>query len=182
MSNILTRLFKSKATREIEARVEQEKLASASDTGRQMADTVVSIIDAFYDQKLIAVTQNIKNAFNSEMEMHHKDVTMAAAIESLRSFNCDIENMKAQAFEGVWNDIGEWKHILIEMGAKEDFDLYINQKFNAVWTALIENSTAETAYCAARISGHITDQMHGMTPEELGRYARENKLGQFRET
>jgi hypothetical protein len=181
MANLLSRLFRSKATRETEARVEEAKVARAYDTGRQMANTIFSVIDAFHDEKFIPVAKEFKNTFNAAMATHHKDTTIAGAMELLRRVDSDIENLKAEAFEGVWNELGEWKYLSIEMGSKEDFDRYINQKFNAIGAALSKNATENTAYCLARISGHITDQMHGLTPEEAGRNARENKLGQFRE-
>jgi hypothetical protein len=46
------RLFKAKAARETEALKHQADLDRAYDKGRQMSQTVTSLIDVFYDQKL----------------------------------------------------------------------------------------------------------------------------------
>jgi len=182
MANFLTKLFKTKAGREIEVREEQAKLARAEDMGRQVSQTVISLIDAFRDQKLVPSVRDVLRTFKLSIDSHHKDATPAAAINVLAEFKSELENWKNKAFIAVWDSLSEWKYSLIELGIKDTFDKYINEMIEVVWVEADKLAVGETAYCVTRISGHITDEMHVMTPEELERYARTNKLGRFRET
>jgi hypothetical protein len=163
MANLLTRLFKSKAARETELREEQAKLARAEDMGRQTAQTVTALIDAFRDEKVTPVARNMLSAFKQAIESHHKDATSEAAIAVLADFKGKLERLRQDAFFGLWDSLGESKYTFIKTGLKDDYDHYINEKFGAVWTATNELAVGETSHCVLRISGHITDEMHAAT-------------------
>ena len=63
----------------------------------------------------------------------------------------------------------------MEAGLKEDFDRYIAHKFDPVWDEMKKNAAVQMAYCAARIAGHVTDEMHAMNPDELNKYIARTK-------
>jgi len=168
-------VFKSKAEKDREQRAEQAKLARAYDMGRRTVETVIPLIDAFFDEKVVPVARNINQTFDRAMEGRHHDTTTDEAMALLVDYQDKLKGLKQAAFEGVWDSLGEWKYALIEAGDKEDFDRYIVHKFDPVWETLSNNAVEQMAYCAARITGHITDEMHAMTPDEFREYVSRTK-------
>lgn len=170
-------IFKSKSERDQEARDTEAKLARAHDLGRQMSVTVTNIIDTFYDEKVLPVCKNVVRACNNDLEQHHHDETTDDAMALCINFGAQLNDFKRSAVNGVWDTLGDWKYQLIEMGMKEDFDRYIAAKFDPIFEAVEKNATEQMAYCAARISGHITDEMHEMTPDELNEFIARRDAG-----
>ena len=181
MANIFARIFKSKHEREAEQRRKMANDARSFDYGGRVAQTVTAIIDDWREEKLVPFAQEKTSTFKKAIERCHKDSSPESAFALLSEFNRNIEIWKAQSVEAVWVALGEWKYSLIETGLKTEFDPYIDAMFGNVWKAMNEVATDEMAYCLARQGGHITDEMHAMTPDEFGRFVRENKLGRFRE-
>ncbi|WP_100177262.1 hypothetical protein [Bradyrhizobium nitroreducens] len=86
-----------------------------------------------------------------------------------------LKELKQRASEGIWDSLSEWKSLIAQMGTKEDFDRYIAHKLDPVWEELNKNATEQLAYCVARISGHITDEMHAMSPDKLREFVERTK-------
>jgi hypothetical protein len=170
-------LFKSKSERDQEARATEAKLTRAHDLGRRASATVTKIIDTFYDQKVLPVCKNVAEACNNDFERHHHDETIDDAMALYVNFGAQLKDLKQSAVDGVWDTLGDWKYQLIEIGMKEDFDRYIAAKFDPIFEIVDKNATEQMAYCAARISGHITDAMHAMTPDELKEFVARRDAG-----
>ena len=163
-------LFKSKAEWDQEGRAEEAKLTRAHDMGRQMSETVTQLIDTFFDEKVSPVVINVNKALVHDLETHHHDKTMDDAMGLVVDYEDRLKDLKQTVIDGIWNSLGEWKYAAISMGMKDDFDRYIAHKLDPVWETLSKNATEQMAYCAARITGRITDEMHAMTPDELEEY------------
>jgi hypothetical protein len=168
-------LFKSRVEREADKRAEDAKLARAYDLGRRTSDTVIKLIDAFFDEKVVPVARNVNSAFERQMEGYHHDGYTQDAMAMFVDYSAKLKDLKQNAVDGTWDSLGEWKYLLIKEGTKADFDRYIAHKYDPVWKELDDNASAQMAYCAARISGHITDEMHAMTPDELKEYMARTK-------
>jgi hypothetical protein len=168
-------LLKSKAQREQEARDQEAKLASAHDMERKISQTVTQAIDAFYDEKIMPVAVNVNKALAYDLELHHHDETTDDAMNSIVDYGNRLRDLKQAAIDGIWNNLGEWKSAIVKMDMKEDFDRYIAHKIDPLWEELSKNATEQMAYCATRITGHITDEMHAMTPDELQEYVKRRK-------
>jgi hypothetical protein len=160
-------LFKSTSERDQETRETEAKLTRAHDMGRQISQTVTEAIDTFFDEKIMPVAANVNNAMIDELETHHHDETVDEAMNVVVDYGNRLKELKQRAIDGIWDNLGEWKSALIKMEMKEDFDRYIAHKLDPLWEELSENATAQLAYCVARITGHMTDEMHAMTPDEL---------------
>jgi hypothetical protein len=168
-------LLKSKAEREQKARNQEAKLAHARDMGRQLSQNVTQLIDAFFDEKIMPVAIRVNKAVVHDLEAHHHDATTDEAMDLVADYRNRLEELKRTAVDGIWDSLGEWKSALIKMDMKEDFDRYIAHKLDPVWQELSKNATEQMAYCVARITGHITDEMHAMTPDELREYVKGRK-------
>jgi hypothetical protein len=168
-------LFKSKAEQDQEERAEEAKLTRAHDMGRQMSETVTQLIDIFFDEKVRPVVIKVNKALVHDLETHHHDKTMDDAMDLVVDYEDRLKDLKQTAIDGIWDSLGEWKYALIKTGMKDDFDRYIAHRLDPVWETLSTNATEQMAYCAARITGHITDEMHAMTPAELKEYVERRK-------
>jgi hypothetical protein len=168
-------LLKTKAQREQEKRDQEAKLTRAHDMGRQMSETVTQLIDSFFDEKIMPVAISVNKALVHDLEIHHHDETTDEAMDLVVDYGNRLKDLRQRAIDGIWDNLGEWKYALIKMDMKDDFDRYIAHKLNPVWEELSKNATEQMAYCAARITGHITDEMHAMTPEELKEYVERKK-------
>jgi hypothetical protein len=173
-------LFKSKSERGQEALATEAKLTRAYDMGRRTSATVTQLIDTFYDEKVLPVCKNVADACNNDFERHHHDETTDDAMALCVNFGAQLKDLKQNAVDGVWDALGDWKYQLIEIGIKDDFDRYIAAKFDPVFEILDKNAREQMAYCAARISGHITDEMHAMTPDELKDFVARRDAGTSR--
>lgn len=162
-------LFKSKAERDQEGRAEEAKLTRAHDMGRRMSQTVTQLIDTFFDEKVRPVVITVNKALVDDLETHHHDKTTDDAMDLVVDYKDRLKELKRTAVDGIWDSLGEWKYTLINMGMKGDFDRYIAHKLDPVWETLSKNATEQMAYCVARITGHITDEMHATTLDELKR-------------
>jgi hypothetical protein len=176
----LFRLFKSKAERDQERRAEEAKLTRAHDLGRRTSETVTQLIDKFFDEKVSPVAIKVNKALVHDLETHHHDKTVDDAMDLVVDYQERLKNLKQAAIDGIWDSLGEWKYALINTGMKDDFDRYIAHKLNPLWETLSKNATGEMAYCATRITGHITDEMHAMTPDELREYVERRKTGEVK--
>jgi|SRR5580692_2803771 hypothetical protein len=130
--------------------------------------------------KVLPVCKNVADACNNDFERHHHDETTDDAMALCVNFGAQLKDLKQNAVDGVWDALGDWKYQLIEIGIKDDFDRYIAAKFDPVFEILDKNAREQMAYCAARISGHITDEMHAMTPDELKDFVARRDAGTSR--
>lgn len=166
--------LKSKAQREQEAQ-DKEKLTRAHEMGRQMSAAITQHIDTFFDEKIMPVAVNVNKALVNQLEEHHHDETTNEAMDVVVDYGNRLKELKQRASEGIWDSLSEWKSLIAQMGTKEDFDRYIAHKLDPVWEELNKNATEQLAYCVARISGHITDEMHAMSPDELREFVGSTK-------
>ena len=130
--------------------------------------------------KVLPVCKNVADACNNDFDRHHHDETTDDAMALCVNFGAQLKDLKQNAVDGVWDALGDWKYQLIEIGIKDDFDRYIAAKFDPVFEILDKNAREQMAYCAARISGHITDEMHAMTPDELKDFVARRDAGTSR--
>jgi hypothetical protein len=136
-------LFKSKAERDQEERVEEAKLTRAHDMGRQMSETVTQLIDSFFDEKVMSVAINVNKALEHDLEAHQHDRTTDDAMNLVVDYGERMKELKQRAIEGIWDSLGEWKYALIRMGMKDDFDRYIEHKLDPVWETLSKNARSK---------------------------------------
>jgi hypothetical protein len=165
-------LFETAAEKEQKQRTKDAQLERATDLGRRMSQTVVGLIDTFFDEKVMPLAIKANADLVHDMETHHHDATTDEAMNLLVTYRENLEVLKENAVTDVWDVLGEWKYNLMEAGLKGEFDRYIAQKFDPVWETSKTIATEQMAYCAARITGHVTDEMHAMTPDELKEYVR----------
>lgn len=168
-------LFRSRAERDQGGRAEEAELTRAHDMGRQMTQTVTQLIDTFFDEKVRPVVINVNKALVHDLEAHHHDKTTDGLMSLLVDYEDRLKGLKQAAVDGIWESLGEWKYQLIRVGVKDDFDRYIAHKLDPIWETLSKHATEQGAYCAARITGHITDETHAMTPDELKEYVQRRK-------
>jgi len=108
-------LFKGEAAREQAAR---EKLA-AYDQGRDLGAQLTTMIDAFRNKHAVPVYRQLLEGFKNNLQAHHHDPLPSMAIEMLSDFDFRLSVLKDESLKASWEQLGEWKDIIVTMKVKE---------------------------------------------------------------
>jgi hypothetical protein len=136
------------------------RIARAHDAGRQAGEAVMKLVDTYFDDKVVPVARSVNEAFEQQMQRHHHDKNTDDAMALRIDYSVRLKDLKRHAVLGVWQSLSKWKQILAEANMKEELDYYIACKFGPIWDELEKKATERMTYCAARIAGHISDEMH----------------------
>jgi hypothetical protein len=153
-------LFKSKAERDQTRREEDAAAKRAYDYTRKTSKAVLSLIDTYRDEKVVPVAADALKSLKAQLDLCHKDASFDRVTEIQLQFAGLVKGMAHAATVGVWDCLGDWNYTLIGTGLKDEFDRYISVTFGNIWKHVEERAKGEATYVVARISGHVTDEMH----------------------
>ena len=146
------------------------QIARAYDAGRQASEAVMKLVDTYFEEKVVPVARNMIEAFEQQMERHHHDKNTDDAMALRLDYSVRLKDLRRHSLKGVWHSLSRWEQILTQGNMKDELDYYIAHKFDPVWDELENRATERMTYCAARIAGHITDDMHASSLGSIKSY------------
>jgi hypothetical protein len=152
--------LQSKAERDQIRREEDAAATRAYDYTRKTSKTVLSLIDTYRDEKVVPVAADALKSLKAQLDLCHKDASFDRVTEIQLEFADLVKGMAHAATVGVWDSLGDWNYTLIGTGLRDEFDRYISVTFGNIWKHVEERAKGEATYVVARISGHVTDEMH----------------------
>jgi len=166
------KFFKSKSERERLRLAKEAELERAHDLGREIAREIMARINAQFEEVIIPALGRACQSITQSFESLHKDGTINDVLNLSNQAQSKIDNSKREIIEGIWIRIGDLKYLAIEHGIRDDIQEYIERRLTPLFQQLQEQIQGDRAYAILRITGHVTDEMHAMSTDELAAYVK----------
>jgi len=161
-------LFKFREKHGLTQREEEAAAAVAYDFTRRTSRTVLCLIDAYRNEKVVPMAANALKLFSAKLSHCRQDENFDRIVQTQLEFEETVKKMSQAALSGVWHSLRAWHFTLTGSGLKSELDRYIALTFGNIWTHVEERATDEANALISQISGEAMVERDAEFPKARG--------------